>query len=67
MQVEGGSVEEIWPGDVVWFPPKVKHWHGAAATTGMTHFAIAEKLDGKAVDWLEQVSDDQYQAPTSTK
>ena len=57
----GGSVEEIRPGDVVWFSPGKKHWHGAAATTGMTHIAIAEKLDGKAVDWMEHVSDQQYQ------
>jgi quercetin dioxygenase-like cupin family protein len=59
-QREGGPVEEIRPGDVVWFPPGEKHWHGAAATTGMTHIAIQEKLDGKAVDWLEHVTDDQY-------
>jgi quercetin dioxygenase-like cupin family protein len=59
-QREGGPVEEIRPGDVVWFPPGEKHWHGATATTGMTHIAIQEKLDGKAVDWLEQVTDDQY-------
>ncbi len=65
VQVEGGPVEEIRPGDVVWFPPKVKHWHGASATTGMTHIAIAEKLDGKAVDWLEKVTDEQYKAPTT--
>ena len=56
----GGSVEEIRPGDVVWFSPGEKHWHGAAATTAMTHIAIAEKLDGKAVDWMEHVSDQQY-------
>ncbi|PKU24874.1 cupin domain-containing protein [Telmatospirillum siberiense] len=55
-----GPVQDIKPGDVVWIPPGVKHWHGATATTGMTHIAIAEALDGKAVDWLEQVSDDQY-------
>jgi quercetin dioxygenase-like cupin family protein len=60
-QVEGGPVEEIRPGDVVWFPPGEKHWHGATPTTAMTHIAIAEKLDGKAVDWLERVTDDQYQ------
>ena len=58
----GGPVEEIRPGDVVWFPPGEKHWHGATATTGMTHIAIQEKLGGKAVDWMEQVSDEQYQA-----
>jgi quercetin dioxygenase-like cupin family protein len=56
----GGPVEEIGIGDVVWFPPGEKHWHGATATTAMTHLAIQEKLDGKAVEWLEQVSDEQY-------
>ncbi len=59
-QREGGPVEEIRPGDVIWFAPGEKHWHGAAATTAMTHIAIQEKLDGKAVDWMEQVSDEQY-------
>jgi quercetin dioxygenase-like cupin family protein len=59
-QVEGGEVTDIYPGDVVWFGPGVKHWHGATATTGMTHIAIQERLDGKAVDWLEHVSDEQY-------
>lgn len=59
-QREGGPVEEIRPGDVVWFPPGEKHWHGASAGTAMSHIAIQERLDGKAVDWLEQVSDDQY-------
>jgi len=54
------SVQEIKPGDVVWIPPGVKHWHGATAATGMTHIAIAESLDGKAADWLEKVSDEQY-------
>ena len=58
----GGSIEEIRPGDVIWFPPGEKHWHGASATTGMTHIAIQEQLDGKAVDWMEHVSDEQYQA-----
>ena len=57
-----GPIEEIRPGDVVWFPPGEKHWHGATATTAVTHIAIQEKLDGKAVDWLEQVSDEQYRA-----
>lgn len=61
-QVEGGPIEEIRPGDVVWFPPGVKHWHGAAPTTAMTHIAIQEQLDGKVVDWLEHVTDEQYQA-----
>ncbi|HEX5845374.1 MAG TPA: cupin domain-containing protein [Rhodoplanes sp.] len=60
VQREGGSVEEIRPGDVVWFPPGEKHWHGATATTAMTHIAVQEALDGKAVDWMEQVSDEQY-------
>jgi quercetin dioxygenase-like cupin family protein len=56
----GGPAEEIRPGDVVWFPPGEKHWHGAAPTTAMTHIAIQEQLDGKVVDWLEKVGDDQY-------
>src|ERR1051325_11345235 len=55
-----GPVEEIRPGDVIWFPPGEKHWHGASATTAMTHIAIQEQLDGKAVDWMEKVSDQQY-------
>ncbi len=59
-QREGGPKEEIRPGDVVSFAPGEKHWHGATATTAMTHIAIQEALDGKAVDWLEHVSDDQY-------
>jgi quercetin dioxygenase-like cupin family protein len=61
-QREGGPIEQIHPGDVIWFPPGEKHWHGATATTAMTHIAIQEQLDGKAVDWMEKVSDDQYQA-----
>jgi len=56
----GGPVEHIHPGDVVWIPPGEKHWHGAAPTTAMTHFAIHEAQDGKTVDWLEHVSDEQY-------
>ena len=60
VQQEGGPVEEVRPGDVVWFPPGVRHWHGATATTAMTHIAVQEKLDGKAVDWMEKVSDEQY-------
>lgn len=56
----GGPVEEIRPGDVVWFPPGEKHWHGAAPTTALTHIAIQEELDGKVVDWLEHVTDEQY-------
>jgi quercetin dioxygenase-like cupin family protein len=59
-QREGGPVEEIRPGDVVWFPPGEKHWHGATATIGMTHLAIQEALNGKTVEWLEKVSDEQY-------
>ena len=58
----GGPIEEIRPGDVVWFPPGEKHWHGAAPTTPMTHVAIREQLKGKVVDWLEHVSDEQYGA-----
>jgi quercetin dioxygenase-like cupin family protein len=58
----GGPIEEIRPGDVVWIPPGEKHWHGATPTTAMTHIAIQEQLDGKAVDWMEKVSDEQYQA-----
>ncbi len=57
----GGLVEAIRPGDVVWFAPGEKHWHGATPTTAMTHIAIQEHLDGKAVDWMEKVSDEQYQ------
>jgi quercetin dioxygenase-like cupin family protein len=56
----GGPVEEIRPGDVVWFAPGEKHWHGATIASTLTHIAIAEKLDGKTADWLEPVSDDQY-------
>jgi quercetin dioxygenase-like cupin family protein len=56
----GGRVEEIRPGDVIWFPPGEKHWHGAGPTTAMTHIAVQEALDGKAAEWMEQVSDDQY-------
>ncbi len=59
-QREGGPVEEIRPGDVVWFPPNEKHWHGATPDTGLTHIAIQEKLNGKVVDWMEQVTDEQY-------
>lgn len=59
-QREGGPVEELRPGDVVWFPPGLKHWHGASPTTAMTHIAIQEQLNGKAVDWLEKVSDAYY-------
>ena len=59
-QREGGPVEEIRPGDVVWFPANEKHWHGAMPTSAMTHIAIQEALDGKVVDWMEQVSEAQY-------
>ncbi len=64
-QCWGGPVHEIRPGDVIWIPPGEKHWHGAAPATGMSHIAIQEQLDGRAVDWLEAVSDEQYlqQAP----
>jgi quercetin dioxygenase-like cupin family protein len=58
----GGPIEEIRPGDVVWFPPGEKHWHGATATSAMTHIAIQEALNGSPVDWMEKVSDEQYQA-----
>jgi quercetin dioxygenase-like cupin family protein len=58
----GGSIEEIRPGDVVWFPPGEKHWHGATPSTAMTHIAIQEALEGKTVDWMEHVSDEQYGA-----
>jgi quercetin dioxygenase-like cupin family protein len=61
-QAWGGPVEAIQPGDVIWFPPGEKHWHGATPTTAMTHIALQEALDGKVVDWMEQVSDQQYQA-----
>ena len=56
----GGPIEELRPGDVVWFRPGEKHWHGAAPTTAMTHIAVQEQLDGKTADWMEQVSDEQY-------
>src|SRR5213593_631529 len=59
VQREGGPIEEVRPGDVVWFPPGLKHWHGATPTTAMTHIAIQESLDGKNVDWMEKVNDDQ--------
>ena len=60
VQQWGGTVQEIRPGDIVWIPPAVKHWHGAAPTTAMTHIAIQEALDGKVVDWMEKVGDEQY-------
>jgi quercetin dioxygenase-like cupin family protein len=58
----GGRIEEILPGDVIWFPPGEKHWHGATPTTAMTHIAIQEALDGKTAEWMEEVSDAQYRA-----
>jgi quercetin dioxygenase-like cupin family protein len=60
VQREGGPIEEIRPGDVIWFSPGEKHWHGATATTGMSHFAIQEALNGSTVEWMEKVSDAQY-------
>ena len=60
VQQWGGPVQEIRQGDVVWIPPNTKHWHGATPTTSMTHIAIQEQLDGKAVEWMEKVSDEQY-------
>jgi quercetin dioxygenase-like cupin family protein len=60
VQREGGPVEEICPGDVVWIPPGVKHWHRAAPATAMTHIAIQERIDGKVVEWMEKVNDEQY-------
>jgi quercetin dioxygenase-like cupin family protein len=62
VQSWGGPVKRIRPGDVVWCPPGEKHWHGAAPNTAMTHIAILEALDGKTVDWMEKVGDDEYQA-----
>jgi quercetin dioxygenase-like cupin family protein len=62
VQLSGGAVEEIRPGDVVWIPPGQKHWHGASPTTAMTHLAIQEALDGKVVEWMEKVTDAQYGA-----
>jgi quercetin dioxygenase-like cupin family protein len=60
IQIEGGAIEEIRPGDVIWIPPGRRHWHGAAPTTAMTHLAIQEHLNGKVVDWMEKVTDEQY-------
>lgn len=60
VQREGGPIEEVRSGDVVWFPPGLKHWHGATPTTAMTHIAVQESLDGKNVSWLEKVSEEQY-------
>ncbi|MBY5822600.1 cupin domain-containing protein [Rhizobium leguminosarum bv. viciae] len=61
VQREGGPVEEIRAGDVIWFAPGERHWHGASPTTAVTHIAIQEQLDGKVVDWMEHVTDTQYQ------
>jgi len=61
VQCEGSTTEEIHPGDVVWISPNQRHWHGAAPTTAMTHIAIQEALDGKVINWMEKVSDEQYQ------
>jgi quercetin dioxygenase-like cupin family protein len=63
VQRDGEPIEEIRPGDVVWFAPGEKHWHGASPTTAMTHIAVQEALDGKAVDWMEKVTDEQYGRP----
>jgi quercetin dioxygenase-like cupin family protein len=62
VQREGGPIEEVRPGDIVWFAPGEKHWHGATPTTAITHIATQEQLDGKVVDWMEKVSDEQYGA-----
>ena len=59
-QREGGAIEEIRPGDVVWFPPGEKHWHGASPTIAMSHIAIQEQLNGNVVEWMEKVTDEQY-------
>ena len=65
VQREGGAVADIRAGDVVWFPPGERHWHGASPTTAMSHIAIQEKLDGRVVDWLEQVADAEYGIPAA--
>jgi quercetin dioxygenase-like cupin family protein len=67
VQREGGPIEEIRPGDVVWFEPGEKHWHGASATTAMQHIAVNEALDGNAVEWMEHVNDEQYQRGPNTR
>jgi quercetin dioxygenase-like cupin family protein len=67
VQREGGPVDKIRPGDVVWFQPGEKHWHGATTTTAMTHVAIQESLDGTAVEWMEHVSDEQYRIGASSR
>jgi quercetin dioxygenase-like cupin family protein len=60
VQREGGAIEEVRPGDVVWFPPRLKHWHGASPANAMTHIAIQESVEGKSVEWMEKVTDAQY-------
>ena len=60
VQREGGPIEEIRPGDIVWFEPGEKHWHGASPTTAMSHLAVQEQREGKTAEWMEQVSDEQY-------
>jgi quercetin dioxygenase-like cupin family protein len=67
VQRVGGPVEEISAGDVVWIAPEEKHWHGATSTTAMTHIAVAEKLNGSPVDWMEKVTDEQYQGGAALK
>ena len=62
VQREGGPIQEIRPGDVVWFEPGEKHWHGAGPTTAMSHIAVQEHLDGKVVEWMEHVTDEQYKS-----
>lgn len=64
-QRQGGSVEEIGPGDVIWFAPGEKHWHGATSVSAVTHIAIQERLNGKVVEWMEQVSESEYKGPHS--
>jgi 4-carboxymuconolactone decarboxylase len=66
VQQWGGQIQEIRPGDIVWIPPGIKHWHGATASTSMTHIGIQESLDGKSVEWMERVSDEQYRNPQSS-
>lgn len=65
VQNRGASIEKIRPGDVIWTSPGEEHWHGATATTAMTHISIVEQLDGKSADWMEKVSDEEYQAGSS--
>jgi quercetin dioxygenase-like cupin family protein len=67
VQSSGGSAEKIRPGDVIWSAPGEKHWHGAAPTTAMTHISLVEQLDGKSADWMEKVTDEEYQSGSSTE